>query len=81
MGNQRINYREWFLEAEAAATIAAGRDVVPFGRFAMGFGDSPSRIKAEGQNVPAALRVGPTTQVEFRAHVPSTISEAMPTRV
>ena len=50
-------------------------------RLAVGFCDSPSRIKAEGQNVPTALRTGPTVQVEFRAYVPWTIGEIMPERL
>jgi hypothetical protein len=48
---------------------------------AIGFADSPSRIEAEGQNVPRTLQHGPTVQVELRAHVPWTVSEAMPNRL
>ena len=46
--------------------------------FAVGFGDSPSRIRVEGTNVPPSLRKGPTTQLEFRAFVPWTVSETLP---
>ena len=51
------------------------------GDFAIGFGDSAYRIKSEGKNVPELLRSGPTVQVECRARVPWTVTEAMPTRV
>jgi len=49
--------------------------------FAVGFGDSPLRIRVEGANVPPRLRQGPTTQLEFRAYVPWTVSEALPQRI
>ena len=51
------------------------------GAFAIGFGDSPSRIAVEGRNVPPDLRAGPTTQVELRAYVPWTVSDTMPARL
>jgi hypothetical protein len=54
------------------------REVSPIHHVALGFGDDPYRIRQEGQFVPVPLRSGPTVQVELRASLPWTVSEALP---